>query len=61
MSEETTIPESPTSINLTTVSSCQFVDADGNPVGDAFGGFMEITVDDRFGPTINIYTTKEQP
>jgi hypothetical protein len=58
---ETTVPESPTSINLTEVVSMQFTGQDGEPVGEALSGFMEITVHDQLGPVVNIYTSRSEP
>lgn len=61
VSQGTTIPEDANNINLVEVVSFQFADRDGNPIGEPSKGYAELVVDDQLGPTLNIYTSREQP
>ena len=60
VSQGTTIPEDANTINIVEVVSFQFADGNGNPIGEPSKGYAEIVVDDQLGPTLNIYTSREQ-
>lgn len=60
IAKATTIPDDPAELNLTSAVG-QFIDADGNPVGEPVEGHVEIARGPGGEQWVNFYTTKEQP